>query len=126
MTDPGIAASELLGRLRAALGALPQELHHGTLNAVLLPEVLRFNADHVGGEMARLAQALGLHAGADVADAIAALNARLGLPQGPGAMGAPRDAFPHIAAAATRDHCHATNPRPATAADYLGLLERSW
>jgi alcohol dehydrogenase class IV len=108
------------------LGALPQRLHHGTLNAVLLPEVLRFNAAHVGDKSTRLAQALGLHAGADVAEAIAVLNARIGLPGGLGAMGVPRDVLPAIAEAATRDHCHGTNPRPASAADYLGILARSW
>ena len=108
------------------LGALPQKLHHGTLNAVLLPEVLRFNASHVGDKMARLATAMGLAPGADVAAAIAALNARIGLPAGLGAMGAPRDALPAIAAAALKDHCHATNPRPATEADYLDILERGF
>jgi alcohol dehydrogenase class IV len=41
-------------------------------------------------------------------------------------MGVPREALPAIAEAATRDHCHGTNPRPASAADYLGILERSW
>ncbi len=108
------------------LGALPQKLHHGTLNAVLLPEVLRFNAGHVGDKLERLATAMGLAPGADVAAAIAALNARIGLPRGLGEMGMPREVLPAIAEAATRDHCHATNPRPATAADYLNIMERSW
>jgi len=107
------------------LGALPQRLHHGTLNAVLLPEVLRFNAGHVGDKMTRLATAMGLAPDADVAAAIAALNARIGLPAGLGAMGTPRDVLPAIAAAALKDHCHATNPRAATEADYLRMLERS-
>ncbi len=108
------------------LGALPLKLHHGTLNAVLLPEVLRFNAGHVGDKMARLATAMGLAPDADVAAAVAALNARIGLPAGLGAMGTPRDVLPAIAAAALKDHCHATNPRAATEADYLGMLERSF
>jgi 4-hydroxybutyrate dehydrogenase len=43
------------------LGALPGlKLHHGTLNAVLLPAVLRFNASSVGDKMQRLAAAMGL------------------------------------------------------------------
>jgi hypothetical protein len=69
---------------------------------------------------------MGLARDADVAAELAAMNARIGLPRGLGAMGTPRDALPAVAAAATRDHCHATNPRAATAADYLGILERSW
>ena len=108
------------------LGALPQKLHHGTLNAVLLPEVLRFNAGHVGDKLPRLARAMGLEANADVAAAIAALNARLGLPTTLNAMGVPRSVLPAIAAAAMKDHCHATNPRRATEAEYLGILEASY
>jgi hypothetical protein len=108
------------------LGALPQKLHHGTLNAVLLPEVIRFNASHVGDKLARVAAAMRLEEGADVAGAIRALNARLGLPGGLGEMGLPREELPAIAEAATKDHCHATNPRPASAADYLAILEASY
>lgn len=109
------------------LGALHElKLHHGTLNAVLLPAVLRFNAADVGDKMDRLAVAMGLRKGADVAAEIAALNARLGLPGGLGAMGVPRSALQGIAEAAPRDHCHATNPRKVTVADYLGILEASY
>lgn len=109
------------------LGALPElKLHHGTLNAVLLPAVLRFNRESVGNKMAALAAVMGLPAGADVAAAIAALNARLGLPAGLKAMGVPRDALPGIAQLAPKDHCHATNPRPATVADYQRILEESF
>jgi hypothetical protein len=108
------------------LGALPQKLHHGTLNAVLLPEVVRFNASHVGDKLARIAATMRLRPSEDVAAAIAALNARLGLPKGLAAMGVPRDVLPMIAEAATKDHCHATNPRPASAADYLAILDASY
>ena len=128
--EGGLTFQKGLGAVHALshpLGGLkPPRLHHGTLNAVLLPAVLRFNAGHVGDKMARLEAAMGLAADADVAAAIAALNARIGLPAGLGAMGTPREALPAIAAAALSDHCHATNPRAATEADYLGMLERSY
>lgn len=109
------------------LGALPElKLHHGTLNAVLLPAVLRFNARSVGDKMARLAQAMGLAHDADVAQAIAHLNARLGLPANLSAMGVKREALRRIAEAAPKDHCHGTNPRQASVADYLAILEESY
>jgi alcohol dehydrogenase class IV len=101
-------------------------LHHGTLNAVFLPAVLRFNAAHVGDKMRRLAQAMGLAPDADVADFVRDLNRRIGLPAGLAAMGVPPDALPAIAEAATHDHCHATNPRRASVADYVLLLEESY
>jgi alcohol dehydrogenase class IV len=109
------------------LGALPGlKLHHGTLNAVLLPAVLRFNAGHVGGKLERIAQALGLAAGAHVAQAIADLNVRLGLPAGLKSMGVPHGALDGIAAAAPKDHCHATNPRTPSIDQYRQLLEEAY
>jgi 4-hydroxybutyrate dehydrogenase len=109
------------------LGALHDlKLHHGTLNAVLMPEVLRFNASHVGDRLGRIAVAMGLPLTADVPQAIADLNARLGIPPNLRTMGVPREVLPAIAAAAPKDHCHSTNPRVASVAEYLAMLEASW
>ncbi|MBV8034910.1 iron-containing alcohol dehydrogenase [Roseateles sp.] len=117
--------------LSHALGGLEPRLHHGTLNAVFLPAVIRFNAaaDSVRREnrIARLAHAMGL-AGRDadaVADAITALNARLGLPSGLTAMGVGPELDERIVERALPDHCHKTNPRIASAADYHALLAAS-
>ncbi len=50
------------------MGAIPDPvLHHGTLNAVVLPAVLRFNADHVGAKYARLRAVMGLAEDTDLA-----------------------------------------------------------
>ncbi len=111
------ALSHPLGGLREVT------LHHGTLNAVLMPAVLRFNADHVGDKYDRLSHVLG--ATGDLADWMAAFNERLGVPRGLAAMGVSPAMLPAIAEAATKDHCHPTNPRPATVADYQAILEQS-
>jgi hypothetical protein len=109
------------------LGALPGlSLHHGTLNAVLLPAVLRFNAPVVVHKAMVLNQTLGIAPADDPASFIEGLNRRLGLPAGLAAMGVPREALPAIAQAALRDHCHLTNPRTASADDYLAMLEQSF
>jgi hypothetical protein len=109
------------------LGALPGlKLHHGTLNAVVMPAVLRFNRPNVGDKLVRIGRAMGLREGADVPQAVAELNRRLGLPAGLKAMGVPREALAKIAEAAPKDHCHATNPRPASVSDYLGILEEAY
>ena len=67
-------------------------LHHGTLNAVYLPAVLRFNEPAVGEKYKRVARLMGLpesEANAEgVAEAVEALNERLGIPKGLGAHGA--------------------------------------
>jgi len=105
------------------MGALPDPvLHHGTLNAVVLPAVLRFNENHVGDKYARLRQVMGLAENADLAEAVAGLNARLGLPAGLGEMGLPEALIPALAEAAIKDHCAETNPRPANASDYEALF----
>ena len=109
------------------LGALAgRTLHHGTLNAVLLPAVLRFNAPVIQPKLRTLTDAMGLGPGSDPAAFIEALNRRLGLPAGLAAMGVRREELPAIADAALKDHCHATNPRAATRDDYLGMLEASF
>jgi 4-hydroxybutyrate dehydrogenase len=112
--------------LSHALGGIDPRLHHGTLNAVFLPAVIEFNrsAPTVLAEdkMARLAQAMAL-AGADaVGPAISAMNRRLGLPRGLREMGVDPALFPRVVHAALRDHCHKTNPREASVADYEQML----
>ena len=54
-------------------------LHHGTLNAVFLPAVLRFNAPQCGEKYERIRQTIGLAPGADLAEAISVMNADIGL-----------------------------------------------
>jgi alcohol dehydrogenase class IV len=113
--------------LSHALGGIDPRLHHGTLNAVFLPGVIEFNreAPSVVAEdkMARLAQAMALPGPDAVGPAITVMNERLGLPRGLGAMGVERALFPRVVQAALRDHCHKTNPREASVADYEQLLE---
>ena len=96
--------------------------HHGTLNAVLLPTVLDFNRDHVGGKRARLNAALGVDADADPAEFIRGFNADLGLPRNLGEMGVHDDSIPALAEHAAKDVCTFTNPRPCSKADYEELF----
>ena len=112
--------------LSHALGSLAEpSLHHGTLNAVLMPPVLRFNAGHAGDKYERLAAAMGLPPDADLADFVEGLNARLGLPASLHAMGVPASVVPAMADKAERDHSTPTNPRPIAAADYERIMRDS-
>lgn len=116
--------------LSHSLGGANPRLHHGTLNAVFLPAVVRFNAAAASMQaerrLPRLAQAMGLTGcdarGTEVAEAILAMNARLGLPSGLRAMGVGEDLFERIIDGAMADHCHLTNPRVATRDDYRQML----
>ncbi|MDI1238207.1 MAG: iron-containing alcohol dehydrogenase [Polaromonas sp.] len=116
--------------LSHSLGGVDPRLHHGCLNAMFLPAVIRFNAgaESIQREkrLERMAHAMGLAAGSDVADAVRDMNARLGLPTGLAAMGVTREQFPDIIKGAMADHCHKTNPRIATAEEYAGMLADSF
>ena len=119
--------------LSHSLGGVNPKLHHGTLNAIFLPAVVRFNApaESIQRErrLQRTAQAMGLAGcdaqGNEVAEAIRAMNQRLGLPHGLAAMGATAELFERVIDGAMADHCHKTNPRLATRDDYRAMLEAS-
>jgi hypothetical protein len=57
--------------------------------------------------------------------AVREMNVRLGLPGGLAALDVDRSVFPEIISRALADHCHNTNPRRATEADYRMILETS-
>jgi hypothetical protein len=125
--EGALAFQKGLGAVHALshqLGAL--HLHHGTLNAVLLPHVLAYNSGHLGEKRARLARALGLGAGADLPQYFSDLNRRIGMPAGLGAMGVPRARLGELAASALEDGSHPTNPRPMQHADYERVLQAAF
>ena len=115
--------------LSHSLGGVDPRLHHGTLNAMFLPAVVRFNApaDSIKKErrLERMAHAMGLRSAGDIPEAIKDMNARLGLPAGLAAMGVQREWFDQIIRGAMADHCHKTNPRIASVQDYQEMLEAS-
>jgi hypothetical protein len=119
--------------LSHSLGGANPRLHHGTLNAVFLPAVLRFNAAAASvqaeNRLQRMAVAMGLPSGDNhgeqLAAAVQAMNTRLGLPGGLREMGVDEGVFDRVIDGAMADHCHKTNPRLATRDDYWKMLADS-
>ncbi|OEC32676.1 4-hydroxybutyrate dehydrogenase/hypothetical protein [Pseudomonas cuatrocienegasensis] len=126
-TEGALAFIKGLGAVHAmshAVGRLHElNLHHGTLNALMLPAVLRFNQAHVGDKYQRLKRAMGLPAQADLADFISDLNQRLGLPANLRQMGVSEAHLDGLAEHAMADLNSMTNPRKPTAQDYDGLFK---
>ena len=112
--------------LSHALGSLKEpSLHHGQLNAVLLPPVLRYNAGHAGDKYQRLAAAMGLAPDADLAAFIEDLNRRIGMPGSLKEMGVPASVVDEMADKAEKDHSTPTNPRATKAAEYATMMRES-
>jgi alcohol dehydrogenase class IV len=129
----GISFHKGLGVVHALSHAIGSEgrVHHGTLNAILLPHSLRFNKEASGAKMADLAGRLGLGRGGDACGHLITLTelllARLPLPRRLRELdGLRHDRISHYAHLAMLDHCHRTNPRRCTAAELEELLDRVW
>ena len=115
--------------LSHSLGGVDPRLHHGTLNALFLPAVVRFNAEcesiKKDKRLERMAHAMGLNSGSDIPEALRDMNARLGLPIGLAAVGVSESQLEAVINGAMADHCHLTNPRIATRQDYREMLQAS-
>lgn len=127
--NAGLSARKGLGGIDAAAKALEVEAgmcgRHGSLNAALLPHILTFNLPAVSDRLPVVREAIGLQPGSDVASVITGLGTRIGLPDRIGALGLGRASLRRAAKAAAADPANQTNPRLATAEDYLRLLEEA-
>ena len=132
----GIAIDQsMLGATHAC--ANPLTAHHGTTHgiaiAVMLPHVVRWNADHVGDRYAILLRAAGRYAptvdrapAGHLAERLEALRQAGGLPAALRDLGVPREGLATLAADAATQWTGTCNPRPFDAAAALDLYERAY
>ena len=125
-TEGAMAFSKGLGAVHSmshALGADQElRLHHGTLNGVILPTILRFNKDHVGDKYSKIARAMGKPESTDLALEIEGLNNEIGLPGGLKEMGVTEDMIPDLVAHSMTDPSNATTPRLPTQEEWEKLF----
>jgi alcohol dehydrogenase class IV len=115
--------------LSHALGRLEDlNLHHGTLNAVILPHALAMieEAGAAPEKRARLAQAMGLAAGTPLSGAITDLNAAIGIPASLSAIGVMRAQMDGALDYAVSDLATASNAIKIDCAGYADLFDRSF
>jgi alcohol dehydrogenase class IV len=129
----GISFHKGLGVIHSLSHALGAEgrIHHGTLNAILLPHALRFNLDAAWSRIGELANRIGLGRSGDGPGHLITLTeiliARLPLPRRLGEVeGLDRDRIGEYARLAMEDHCHRTNPRACDEEALAALLEDAW
>jgi alcohol dehydrogenase len=128
----GIAIEQsMLGATHAC--ANPLTAHHGTTHgvaiAVMLPHVVRWNADYVERRYAELIGARDAAAGAAadrLADRLGALARAGGLPATLRDLGVPRDGLSALATDAAGQWTGTFNPRPFDVVGALELYERAY
>ncbi len=106
------------------------DLPHGVINGVLLPHVIRFNADADPEPYRVIASCLGVaDPGTPAAEAAHALAERIdqlardvGVPRGLAELGVCDEDLPILAKNALQDACMSTNPRAADEAQMLTLF----
>ncbi len=112
--------------LSHALGRIHElKLHHGTLNAVILPHSLAMIGNSAEEKFARIRRALGLAPNADLAQYIADLNARIGLPPSLSAMGVNADHGEGAIDYAVADLATLSNAVPFDGGKYRELFKRA-
>ena len=118
----GMAFQKGLGAVHSLshpLGRFEQlRLHHGTLNGLFLPAVLRFNATVCCDSMQTVSRAIG---GVDPAAFFEDLLRSLGLPRRLSELGVGDPQLVSSSPLAAADHCTATNPRTLGEQDALDL-----
>ena len=106
------------------------DLPHGVINGVLLPHVVRFNAEADPAPFATIAACLGiadkrapeLESALALADRLQELARQVGVPRGLAELGVRDDDVPVLARNAMADACITTNPRSADEAQLRALF----
>ena len=124
--EGGMCLQKSLGGAHAMATPLGElHLHHGTLVGILLPHILRFNARVAEEAIEHLKAAAGVEEAVAAHEWMHDLVREIGLPTRLSELGVDPGLLPGIAEKASRDHLSATNPRKASATDYLQLLREA-
>jgi maleylacetate reductase len=115
-------ASHGIGHALGGTAGMP----HGETSCVMLPHVLRYNASVNGDRQAIIASAVGSPT-TPLADIVAALISRLGLPTRLRDAGVSEKVIAAVAEAAIHDPLLSSNPRPIKSlSEVMLLLEQAW
>ncbi len=128
-------SNSLLGIVHALahpIGGL-YDANHGSINAILLPEVLKYDIPVVTEKLPELAWGMGQAVGVSTSAAAEIVQEKLGAmldaagaPRSLRSIGVQREDLPELARRALKDVCIVTSPRQAEEKDLLAILERAY
>lgn len=128
-------SNSLLGIVHALahpIGGL-YDANHGSINAVLLPEVIKYDIPVVTEKLPELAWGLGHRtdgstntASEVVQETLVSMLEAAGAPRSLRSLGVVRKDLPELARRALKDVCIVTSPRQADEKDLLAILERAY
>ncbi len=128
-TQGAMAFSKGLGAVHAMSHACGKNqqlcLHHGTLNAVLLPTVLEFNKAAVESKFSIITRAIGLNETRSLPQYFRDLNQSLGLPPNLKSLGLTEDMIDDLATHAAQDMTSITNPVKMNKEKYCELFYKA-
>ena len=123
--EGGMVLQKGLGAVHALSDPLGElKLHHGTLNAVIMPHVIEYNMDAAKEKYQIIADCIGLRNANGLCDWLRELNEEFDMPRSLGEMGVSRDIVQDMSQKAAKTHLSKTNPRPVTSDDFECLLDR--
>ncbi len=120
--DVPMGASHGIGHVLGGTAGVP----HGYTSCVMMPHVLRFNAEVCADRQAWISEAMG-HPGEKAADVVGAFIAGLGLPGRLRDVGVEQAQFDRLAKQSMHDRWIPTNPRRIEGPETVRmLLEEAW
>ncbi len=127
----GLVGGSIISALRHQIGGV-YDVPHGIASTIVLIPAMNFNRPETDERLALVARAFGISGKSAAAAAEAALNRikelikKLNLPTRLRDVGVPREGIALIAEKAITDFSIATNPKPVSKEQLIGILEQAW
>ena len=125
----GISFLKGLGLVHAISHMIGAEYdtHHGLTNAIVLPAVLKFNADAIADKVPQMAESMDMEDKTFDAfyTGICNILDDLNIPKSLSEIGVPTDCAAVIAEKAIQDSAAGTNPRSATVEDIRNIIDKA-
>ncbi len=126
----GIAFQKGLGAVHSTAHPLSTvfDMHHGLANGIMIPYIMRFNAEAVPERFRTLAEAAGLASPGPETFIrwLEELKTQISIPKTISEAGAKKEGLEDLVRFAVLDVCHAMNPRPVSEGDFRSIYRKAF